>query len=135
MVSPRSKVRKSKSCRQGTCTLCRGLEWKFTPQLGRIELLALIQTGILSASKLAKTRGHREAELFDTGDGNSSGGRCRACAGHRGTAGKEQLQKSSESRLVRLRGEGQGSLREKMCDLPLRGKGRQENRARPEGDV
>jgi cytochrome c len=36
--------------------LCRGTEWKFTRQLGRIELLATIQIGILSASKLAKTR-------------------------------------------------------------------------------
>jgi mono/diheme cytochrome c family protein len=33
------------------------MEWKFTRQLRRIDLLATIQMGILSASKLAKTRG------------------------------------------------------------------------------
>src|SRR6266481_8109787 len=83
------------------------MEWKFTRQLGRIELLATMQIGILPASKPAKTRGHREAKYFDSWDCNPGGGRSGARAGSSCRAGEDQPQKGG-SRFGRLRGEGQG---------------------------
>jgi len=52
---------------KGTCTCAGGMEWKFTRQLGEIELLAAIQIVILPATSWRKPRGHREAGYFELG--------------------------------------------------------------------
>src|SRR5258708_16338829 len=77
-----------------------------------------------------ETRGHREAQLSDSWDRNSGGGRSTPGAG---SAGKTGAEKSSESWCRRRRRSArQGSVRKEMRHVPFRGQRREENRTRPQ---
>src|SRR6267378_4851822 len=75
-----------------------------------------------------ETRGHREAQLSDSWDRNSGGGRSTPGAG---SAGKTSAEKSRESWCRgRRRSARQGSVRKEMRHVPFRGQRREENRTR-----
>src|SRR6266702_2922523 len=149
MVLQASKVRKSRACLVGTCpsyirtgdesrnSIAKPRKWKSSkaghrlPATHELTVPWTRSNGPVPVEvAIQNTRGQREAELSDSWDRNSSGGRSARGAG---PAGKNEHE-SCESWIVGVRDQREGSIRQEMRHLSFRGQRPEEDWAWPQGN-